>query len=154
MIENGLNKKAIIGKHLGEPLCLWTACGCHVDTAGGGGAVVGGGEEKGETEREKKRYRDWKVGGGGERAAQLPLQSKWSILSFPPRAHGCPRRWWWLCRRRAHRPLLWPRLSSTFLRKRKNKLISRKTNTEQPCMVFAARGGEKHTSEGNIGNAT
>ena len=73
MIENGLNKKAIIGKHLGEPLCLWTACGCHVDTTGGGGgAVVRGGEEKGETEREEKEIQRLTVGGGGESCTAPP----------------------------------------------------------------------------------
>lgn len=34
---------------------VWTACGFLVDMTG---AVVRGGEEKGETVREKKRYRD------------------------------------------------------------------------------------------------
>ncbi len=106
----------------------------------------------GDSKREKEIQRS-KEGKGKERAAQLPLQSKWSILSFLLRVHGCPQRWWWLCRRRAHRPLLWPRLSSMFLRKQKNKPTSRKTNTEQPCMVFVA-WGEKTTSEDDISNAT
>lgn len=56
MIEMG-STKGNNRKTLGEPLCLWTACGFLVDKTG---AVVRGGEETGETEREKKRYRDRK----------------------------------------------------------------------------------------------
>lgn len=104
------------------------------------------GQERGVLERARK-YRDWK---GGKGVAQVPLQSKWSILSFLLCVRGCPRRWWWLCRRQARRPLLWPRLSSTFLRKWgttstttklwENSKSGRKTNDGQPSMAFRAWG--------------
>lgn len=100
---------------------LRTACRFLSDTTGG--HEVKGGEEKGKgVQREQERIqrdRKW-----GERVAQLPLQSKWSILSFLLCVRGCPQRWWWLCQRQVHRPPLWPRLSSTFLRKWKKNQTS------------------------------
>ena len=73
MIENGLNKKAIIGKHLGEPLCLWTACGCHVDTTGGGGR--GSGQRwrrKGGDGERRKRDTEIDSGGWGGESCTAP----------------------------------------------------------------------------------
>lgn len=100
-----------------------------------------------------------RVGESGERVAQVPLQSKWSILSFLQCVRGCPRRWWWLCRRQARRPPLWPRLSSTFLRKwgkkqktKPNKALAVKKQTAgSPARLLEPKA--RSTSESIIDDA-
>lgn len=107
--------------------------------------------------RESKEIeRDWKR---GVRRAQVPLQSKWSILSFLLCVRGCPRRWWWLCQRQARRLPLWPRLSSTCLRKwrrkknqNNNKALSVRNQTAG-SLAWLLEPEARSTCEGIMDNA-